>query len=376
MKASSRFKSRKKIRYAVVGLGHIAQVAVLPAFKHAAENSALAALVSGDERKLRVLGKKYDVEDLFTYAQYEACLQSGLIDAVYIALPNHLHRQYAECAAKFGVHVLCEKPMALTTEDCRAMITAATEHDVKLMVAYRLHFEKANLEAIEIAKSGKIGDVRVFDSTFSFQVRDGNIRVRKKAGGGTVYDIGIYCINAARAIFQSEPIEVFAFSACGREKRFAEVDEMTSAVIKFPDGKFATFTSSFGVEYSARYDVLGTKGRLRVEPAFEYSAPIRHELISGSKKKVKKFAKRDQFAPELLYFSKCILENRDPEPSGVEGMADVRVIQAIYQSARKGVPIRLAELERDQRPSSRNEISLPPIREPEPLRAGAPVRGE
>jgi predicted dehydrogenase len=373
---SNKFHSRRKIRYAVVGLGHIAQVAVLPAFKHAKENSTLAALVSGDERKLKSLGKKYGAKDLFTYKQYEACLQSGLIDAVYIALPNHLHREYAEMAAKNGIHVLCEKPMALNSAECASMIAAATEHDVKLMIAYRLHFEKANLEAIRIAKSGKLGDVRSFDSTFSFQVKDRNIRVRKESGGGTVPDIGVYCINAARAVFGAEPVEVVAFSTKGADKRFTEVDEMTAAIIRFPEGRLATFTSSFNTEYSARYDILGTKGRLRVEPAYGYDEPIRHELTARGMTTTRKFSKRDQFGPELLYFSKCILEDRDPEPSGVEGMADVRIIEAIYRSARKGMPVRLAPLERDQAPSPRNEITRPPIREPEPLRVAAPAQGD
>src|SRR5918999_3847535 len=134
----------RKIRYAVVGLGHIAQVAVLPAFKHARRNSELAALVSDDPEKLRTLSKRYDVEQTFSYAEYDSCLRSGGIDAVYIALPNHLHADYTIRAAKTGIHVLCEKPMAVTEKQCRAMIRAAQTNNIKLMVAYRLHFEEAN----------------------------------------------------------------------------------------------------------------------------------------------------------------------------------------------------------------------------------------
>ncbi|HXE42358.1 MAG TPA: Gfo/Idh/MocA family oxidoreductase, partial [Candidatus Baltobacteraceae bacterium] len=143
-----------KIRYAVVGLGHIAQFSVLPAFENAHENSVLTALISDDSVKLKALGREYGVKYLFHYDEYETCLHSGLIDAVYIALPNNLHREYAVRAAKAGIHVLCEKPLAVTEDDCEKMIKACAENNVKLMTAYRLHFERGNLEAIDIVHSG------------------------------------------------------------------------------------------------------------------------------------------------------------------------------------------------------------------------------
>src|SRR5688500_1404841 len=145
---------RKQVRYAVVGLGHIAQVAVLPAFGNARRNSRLAALVSGDPVKRDALSRKYEVAKTCGYEQYDELLRSGEIDAVYIALPNSLHCDYAVRAAQAGVHVLCEKPMAVAAEECERMARAARERGVRLMVAYRLHFERANLEAAEIARSG------------------------------------------------------------------------------------------------------------------------------------------------------------------------------------------------------------------------------
>ena len=145
--------SRRKVRYAVVGLGHIAQVAVLPAFRNSA-NSELFALVSGDPDKLEKVGKKYELEHLYSYDDYSRALSN--VDAVYLTLPNHLHREYAVRAAAAGVHVLCEKPMAVTSEDCKAMIEAAKQNHAKLMIAYRLHFEAGNLEAIRLARAGKL----------------------------------------------------------------------------------------------------------------------------------------------------------------------------------------------------------------------------
>src|SRR5215510_3249857 len=159
------------VKYAVVGLGHIAQVAVLPAFAHARRNSRLAALVSNDSAKLKSLSKKYRAGAIFSYDDYDACLEQ--VDAVYIALPNSMHAEYAIRAANAGVHVLCEKPMAVTTEECEQMIDACRLNGVKLMIAYRLHFEQVNLEGVDLVRRGRIGQPRFFNSSFSMTVRDG-----------------------------------------------------------------------------------------------------------------------------------------------------------------------------------------------------------
>jgi glucose-fructose oxidoreductase len=188
----------EKVRYAVVGLGYISQIAVLPAFAHARGNSELTALVSGDPKKLQAMARKYRVKHTYSYEQYTECLDSGEIDAVYISLPNNMHRGYAESAAQAGIHVLCEKPMAFDENECENMISATEEASVKLMIAYRLHFEPANLHAIEVVNSAKIGEPRIFNSIFSQQVRVGNSRLQKDVGGGALYDMGIYCLNAAR----------------------------------------------------------------------------------------------------------------------------------------------------------------------------------
>jgi predicted dehydrogenase len=364
---------KRKIRYAVVGQGYISQVAVLPAFAHAARNSDLVALVSDDPVKLRKLGKKYGVESLYTYDEYGDCLQSGGVDAVFIALPNHLHREYTVRAARAGVHVLCEKPMAVTERDCEAMIEETDRNGVKLMIAYRLHFEEANLAAVEIVQSGKLGDPRIFDSVFTLQVAEGNIRLGPhEKGGGTLYDIGIYCINAVRYLFRDEPTEVFAWSANNGEKRFRETDEMTSAILRFPDQRLAAFTASFGAADVSSYRVVGTKGVLLVEPAYEFASALRHRLTVGEETRQRTFPKRDQFAPELLHFSDCVLTGKDPEPSGVEGLADVRVIRALYRSAETRKPVRLGEFGRRRRPEPSQEIRRPPVRKPELVHAETP----
>lgn len=363
----------KTIRYAVVAQGYISQIAVLPAFAHAKKNSKLVALVSGDPVKLDELSKKYSVECCYSYEQYDECLNSGEIDAVYIALPNNMHREYTERAARAGIHVLCEKPMALTKEDCEAMIGAAENNDVKLMIAYRLHFEESNLRAIETVKSGKLGEPRIFSSDFTMQVTDrDNIRLKKGCGGGPVYDLGIYCINAARYLFQDEPTEVFAYFANNGEKRFAEVEEMASAILRFPKERLATLTCSFGAADTATYRIIGTKGDLRMDDSYEYAKAIKQQLTLDGKMQEFKFEKRDQFAPELIYFSDCVLNDKTPEPSGREGLADVRVIEAIHESAKIGRPVKLGKFERKTRPSIKQKIKRPPIEKPELVNASPP----
>src|SRR5438552_14381245 len=354
-----------KIRYAIVGLGHIAQTAVLPAFKHA-ENSELAALVTGNPEKDRELSERYRIK-AYRYDDLESALEKEKVDAVYIATPNILHRENTERAAQAGVHVLCEKPMATTQDDCEAMMRAATQNNVKLMIAYRLHFNDANLHAVKVAKSGDLGDVRYFGSLFGLQVKEGNIRTRKDLGGGTLFDIGVYCINAARYLFHDEPIEVVGLTANNGEKRFAEVDEMTGAILRFPQERLAIFTCSFGSAGVGYYSLVGTKGNLRLENAYEYRGSSKCIVTIKGRQTEKVFKAGDQFASELIYFSDCIMNDRAPEPSGREGLADVRVIDAIYESARIRRSVQIEPVRKQTRPESEMDIKRPPVENAAPL---------
>jgi predicted dehydrogenase len=334
---------RSRIRYGVVGLGHIAQVAVLPAFAQAKKNSQLTALVTHDPKKARKLSSKYRVPAVYDYEHYEDLLNADVADALYICLPNHLHTDFAVRALRKGIHVLCEKPLALSETDCRAIADAAASSGAKVMTAYRLHFEQSNLKALDLCKRGKLGELRYFSSNFSYQVKDpGNIRLRQETGGGPVWDIGVYCINAVRTLFQSEPESVFAFAARNADKRFTEVDEMLSAVLRFPGDRLASFTCSFGADTAGSYEVYGTKGGLRLENAYEYATARELYLLKdGEVTKKTRFKKADQFAPEIAYFSNCILQDKDPEPSAEEGLKDVRVVEAINRSIETGLPIHL-----------------------------------
>jgi glucose-fructose oxidoreductase len=353
-------------------MGHFAQAAILPAFARA-RNSELVALFSGDEDKLAELQERYEVEHALPYAEYGAFLRTGAVDAVYIALPNSMHAEYTIAAAHAGVHVLCEKPMAVTVDECLAMIQACERTRVKLMIAYRLHFEKANMSAVEIVRSGKLGDPRLFSSVFCMQVREGNIRTEAELGGGPLYDIGVYCINAARYVFRDEPNEVVATMTQRRDdERFEEVEDQVAAELRFPGDRLAVFGASFSAAHASRYEVIGEKGRLAVDPAYSYGTALRHELEIDGKKRRRTFRKTDQIAPEIIYFSECIQFDQQPEPSGWEGLADVRIIAALQESARTRRAVALEPFERPRRPDADQEHEVPPHGEPDVVRAEPP----
>jgi glucose-fructose oxidoreductase len=341
---------RDPIRFAVIGQGHFAQTSILPAFANA-RGCELRALFSDDASKLRALRKQYDVEYALPYDQLSAFLETGSVDAVYIAVPNDLHAEYAEAAAGAGVHVLCEKPIAGSSAQAERMIAACERGGAKLMIAYRLHFEEANLRAMEIIRSGKLGEPRFLTTVFSQQVTPGNTRTQAGHAGGPLRDVGIYCINAARYLFHDEPTEVVALAASKpSDARFREIDEQVSALLRFPGERLAQLTCSFGAYGRSEYQVVGTKGTLRLCPAFNMR-DLTLEVEIGGKTTRKTFRRSDQVAPELEEFADCIRQDRDPEPSGREGLADMRIIEAIEASAKSARRVQVARVFPERRPT-------------------------
>jgi glucose-fructose oxidoreductase len=348
---------------------------MLPAFAQA-ENSELVALFSSDPVKRDELGENYGIEHVYDYDAFDRVLSRGVVDAVYIALPNHLHCEYTERAARHGVHVLCEKPMAVDERECERMIRATEDAKVQLMVAYRLHFDPANLDVIEMVGRGEIGEPRIFQSEFTQNVQAGNVRLAPvDRGGGPVYDLGVYCINAARYIFREEPFEVTAFAVSPPDPRFRDCPETVAVTLRFPQQRVANFVTSFGTTKVSRYSVIGTKGRVTMEPAYEYAIELAMQVETEDDERETHYEKHDQFAPQLVYFSECILQNRRPEPDGLSGLADVHIVRGIHESARLGAPVRLLPIRQHARPERAQCLVRPPIEKPEEIHAQSPSGG-
>jgi predicted dehydrogenase len=363
-----------KVRYAIVGIGNIVQEAVIPAFQHATENSELVALISSTPQKRDQVGEKTGVERTGDYDALEEIIAEAHVDAVYLATPNAQHRTLAERALRAGAHVLCEKPLAMNSDDCQAVIDIAEEVGRFLMVAYRLHFDEATLRACELAQSGKLGELRMFSSVFSHQVREGDIRTRSETGGGALYDLGPYPLNMARHVFEAEPVECAAFTARTAGSTSEDVDETTTAILRFPGGRIAQFVVSQGASAVSNYRIVGTKGDLVVEPAFEYAEAQTHHLTLDGRSSTRNFPKRDQFAPELVHFSNCILEGRPPEPSGYEGLADVRIFEALMFSEASGRTVRLGSFRHPTTLSMELEMHKPPVGKVKTVHAPSPTQ--
>ena len=366
--------SGRKVRYAVVGVGWIAQAAFLPGVEHTG-NSEVVALVTGHEEKGQKVGESYGIEKIYTYDQMDAMLASGEVDAVYLATPNFDHVELAVKTLDAGVHLLLEKPMAVSVSECTRMIEASEESGAKLMVAYRLHFEPGTLKAIERVREGEIGTVRFFNSSFSQQVSGQNHRAKHGFWAGPVADMGPYPLNMVRNLFGAEPIEVTASGVCTDDDRFT-MEDTVSVTLKFPKERMASFTLSYSGGDVDEYRIVGSKGDLYSNPAYQVATAIEHELTVEKKKNRESFKTTDHFGGELKYFSECILEDRRPEADGEEGMLDVRVLVAIENALLSGETQTLEPYYRKRRPSTGQAETLRPVKEPELVGAHKPSDGQ
>jgi predicted dehydrogenase len=333
----------KRVGYAVVGLGRFAEYAVLPAFRHS-KRARLVAVVSGDERKAKRLAAKFGASDYYGYEDYVLCLNHPQVEAVFIATHNAGHAAYTQQAAASGRHVLCEKPMATTVEDCRQMIQACQGNRVRLMIAYRKYFEPASVELKKLVSSGKLGRLKIIHSAFTIYLPpSGKVPRwhldRRLAGGGSLVDVGVYCVNTVRWLTGKEPVEASAYQWSVDPARFGEVEENIAFRLNFPGGLVLQAAASFGAAQASFLHLHGEKGWAALDPAYAYDEERRLFGKIGGRWFEKKFKVLDEVALELDYFAQCIRHLRQPEPSGVEGLRDVAVMQAIYRSAREGRPV-------------------------------------
>jgi predicted dehydrogenase len=320
----------RKIGFCIIGLGRISMDEFMPGVK-VSGNCRIAGIVSGHREKADNVARQYGVPagSIYSYADMDRIADNKDIDAVYVALPNSMHAEYTIRSAKAGKHVLCEKPMAVSSAECEQMIAACKAADRKLLIAYRLQYEPNTL----------IGRVEMFDASFGFTIAAGEWRLSKKlAGGGPLMDVGIYCLNACRFLSGEEPVEVDARSAVlDHDGRFDEVEENLVWTMRFPSGLLATCNTSYGTNTGGFYRVFGSKGTVQMEPAFSYEGL---KLKIGDDQTVPDSNPR-QFQREADHLAECIRENKTPRSSGEEGLRDLRIMEAIYSSCKQGAPVKL-----------------------------------
>jgi predicted dehydrogenase len=326
----------RKTGYAVIGLGRIADH-FMSGLK-LTTNSQVTALVSGHPDKANRIAAEYGVQQgsIYNYENFDDIAHNPAVDAVYVALPNSMHAEYTIRAAKAGKHVLCEKPMCTSVADAERMIAACSAAKVKLMIAYRCHYEATNLRAVDLIRSGAIGQVQAIESAFGFKIGPGEWRLDKKlAGGGPLYDVGIYCLNACRYLTGEEPEKIAGFgSVIDKDGRFSQVEENVSWTMRFPSGVVAACNTTYGAEMTGYFRVQGSKGWVQAQPAFNYDGNGLTANLNGKMIEEPNSAKDPyQFTPQAEHFSHCIQNNLEPKTTGEEGLRDMRYIAEIYRSA-------------------------------------------
>jgi len=337
----------KSVGYAVVGLGSISEVAVLPAFRHS-KKSRVVALVSHDLKRARELGKKFGVKNCYSYEDYDRCLSQPDVDAVFIASVNGAHAEQTIRAAAAGKHVLCEKPMANSVADCRRMVEACRQSKVRLMIAYRNYFEPGSLALKKLVDSGKLGRLRHIFSTYTEIVDP----VKAKhwqlnphlAGGGSLMDIGIYCVNTMRFLAGSSPLDATAAAWTDDSQRFSGVEDSIAFRHTHPGGLVCQGTSSYSSQAASFVQVHGEKGWAALNPAFAFEEERRFFGKIRGRWFEQKFKVLDEFVLELDSFADWVRRGRDPVPDGVDGMRDIATIEAIYRSVRESRTVAVEQI--------------------------------
>jgi predicted dehydrogenase len=331
--------SRKKLGFALCGLGNLSTHQIAPALQKT-EYCRLAGIITGTPAKAAKWQAQYNIpqRSIYNYETMHRIADNPDVDVVYVVTPNGLHLDNALVAAKAGKHVLCEKPMEVSVERCQQMIDAVKAAKRLLAIGYRLHFEPNNLECVRIARERELGAVKVIDSHFGFNIPPGVWRLnRKLAGGGPLMDVGIYALQATRYLSGEEPVWVSAVTTQGDPVRFSEVEQTVLWQSRFPSGAVSHCSSSYDAAGVGYFRVLAERGWFGLDPAFNYGG------LQGMRSdgKVIDLPQTDHFAVEMDNFAQCILENTPTRVPGEEGLRDVKLMMAIYESARTGKPVQL-----------------------------------
>jgi predicted dehydrogenase len=321
----------KKIRWGVLGVAKIATVKVIPAMQRGTFTE-ITAIASRDAAKAAQAAKDLGIPK--SYGSYEELLSDPDIDAIYNPLPNHLHVPWSVKAAEAGKHVLCEKPIAMSVGEARELIPVRDRTHVKIGEAFMVHLHPQWLRALEIIRSGEIGDLRAMNFVFSYNNRDAqNIRNKADMGGGAIMDIGCYPVHTSRWMFGAEPIRV---SALVENDPDFGTDRLSSAVLEYPQGHMV-FTCSTQMSPYQRALMFGTKGRIEIE--IPVNAPPDKEtriLVQTSELRTETFPAVDQYTLQGDAFSQAILNDAAVPVSLEDALCNMAVIDAVFESSRTG----------------------------------------
>ncbi len=337
-----------RLGVAVVGLGHLTLDQILPGTLNS-RHVRVTALVSGDPAKARVVAGQYGVpeQNLYDYAGFDRLRDNPAVDFVYIVLPNNMHAEFTMRAAQAGKHVLCEKPMATNVADAERMVTACRDARRLLMIAYRMQYDPYHRSLVAMAREGTYGPIRSISAVNGQNNADsGQWRhVLKQAGGGSLPDVGLYCLSAARYITGEEPNEITAQMTQPKDDpRFAEVEDTAAFTLRFPSGVVANCMSGYSHHEARQLRVMARDASIDMDPAFSYEGLVmRIGRKAGQAQAVeqRRFGERNQFAREMDHFAECIRAGRTPHTPGEEGLQDQRLLAAIYEAAHGGGIVRL-----------------------------------
>jgi len=336
------------LRVAVVGLGWWTRDEAIPAIADSRLCATTVAVSRSREKAREVAAEFEGIEHGLSGEDFHDGAATDAYDAVYVATPNATHLEYVESAADFGKAVLCEKPMEASVERAERMVAAADDAGITLMIAYRMHTEPAVRRVRDLLRAGLLGEPVAVHGHMSQPLMEmipnpdqWRLDPELAGPGASVTDIGLYPLNTARFLLESDPVAVQASMDASGEAFDDVPDERAAFTLEFPDGVFATCTASQHAAQSSHIEVIGTEGRARIDPAFFANEPRQVTVTREGTTLDVDFEQVDEMREEFDYFADRVLTGRDPEGDGDHGLTDMRIIEAIYEAGEQGERVEL-----------------------------------